>query len=229
MTEQQIPKLVASLVEHQNVFSQIPTEDAQWAIQNTVVAIGLFAEALANHVKQTTEKIAEKLMVLVGTITVPATTKKFRAGANFLLKRDGGICSYFGDNFRRWFLEGDGKAEDPITEQTLRYAKLCKASADGPIIAELGGEAKAETTLSEMFSLMENQKHGEDGVLLNNGYANIFYIKDQAGALRTVIVSWFDDGWLVYACSVEYPSRWDGGFRVFSRNSVLESSVTAVA
>ena len=142
MTEQQIPKLVASLVEHQNAFSQISTENGQWAIQNTAEAIKLFVVAVANRAKQAAEKIVEKLLESVGTITVLATTKKFQAGANFLLKQDGGICSYLGDNFRAWFLEGDGKTEEPIGEQTLCYAKLRKASVDGPIVAELGGKVQ---------------------------------------------------------------------------------------
>ena len=126
-------------------------------------------------------------------------------------------------DFTALFLSGDGKTEDPISEQTLRYCKLRQSSVDDPIITELGGEAKAETTLSEMFSLMEKQKNGEDGVLLNNGYANIFYIRDQKGALRTVNVRWRGDGWVVRAYSVENPRRWVDGFQVFSRNSVLES------
>jgi hypothetical protein len=217
MTEQQIPKLVASFVEHQNVFSQIPTEDAQWAIQNTTVAIGLFAEALANRAKQVAEKVAEKLLDWVGTVMVSATTKKFRARANFLLKQDGGICSYFGDNFRRWFLEGDGKTEDPISEQTLRYAKLRKASVDGSIIEELGGEDKALTTLSEMFSLMEKQRNGKAGALLTDGYANIFYIRDQSGVLRTVNVRWRGGGWGVRAREVSIPVAWNADYYVFSR------------
>jgi hypothetical protein len=98
---------------------------------------------------------------------------------------------------------------------------------DGPIINELGGEAKAETTLSEMFSLMEKQKNGESGVLLNNGYANIFYIRDQNGVLRAVGVDWDDGGWYVGAYSVEDPGGWRVGRQVFSRNSVLESSETS--
>lgn len=127
-------------------------------------------------------------------------------------------------NFTNWFLSGKGKTEDPISEQTLRYHKLRQSSVDGPIITELGDEDKALTTLSEMFFLMEKQKNGEDGVLLNNGYGNIFYIKDQNGVLRTVDVRWCDDGWDVDANSVEDPSRWYDGYQVFSRNSVLESS-----
>ena len=225
MTEQQIPKLVASFVEHQNAFSQISTEDGQWAIQNTVEAIDLFVAAVANRAKQVAEKIVEKLLEIVGTVTVPATTKMFRAGASFLLKQDGGICSYLGDNFKHWFLEGDGKTEEPIGGQTLRYAKLRKSSKDAPIIDELGSEAKAETTLTEMFFLMEKQKNGEAGALLNNGYTNIFYIKDASGMLRAVNVYWFDDGWRVHANAVGSPRRWIDGHRVFSRKP-LETQVT---
>jgi hypothetical protein len=167
------------------------------------------------------------LLELVSTVIVPATSGQFVAKEKFVIntKRNAPVkISYLGDNFKAWFLNGDGKTEDPISEQTLRYHKLRQSSVDGPIITELGGEAKAETTLSEMFSLMEKQKHGEDGVLLNNGWANIFYIKDNAGVLRAVGVVWCGGGWRVVADSVEYPSRWDDGGRVFSRNSALESS-----
>jgi hypothetical protein len=100
---------------------------------------------------------------------------------------------------------------------------LLKVSVmDGPIIAELGGADKSETTLSEMFFLMEKQGKGEDGVLLNNGYdANIFYVKDTAGVLRAVYVGWRGDGWSVDADSVGVPGRWDDGFQVFSRNAQI--------
>ncbi|MDP1625454.1 MAG: hypothetical protein Q8L64_06935 [bacterium] len=172
-------------------------------------------------------KPTPSILELVSTIVVNATTGKLVAKEKFV--RDTGRkakvkISYLGDNFTSWFLNGDGKTEDSISEQTLRYHKLRQSSVDGPIIAELGGAEKSETTLSEMFSLMEKQGKGEDGVLLNNGYANIFYIKDDAGVLRAVRVRWRGGGWLVCASSVEGPRRWDDGDQVFSRNSVLESS-----
>lgn len=176
----------------------------------------------------------ELLLDLVGTVTTSAATSKFVAKDRFVIDTSDEAkvkISGFGNNFTKWFLSGDGKTEDPIGEQVLHCYKLRKAAHDVPheegeraIIPELGGEAKAETTLSEMFSLMEKQKNGEDGVLLNNGYANIFYIRYQTGVLRTVRVFWNDDGWHVIADSVEYPCRWYYGSQVFSRNSVLESS-----
>ncbi len=172
-------------------------------------------------------KPTPSILELVSTVVVPATTSKFVAKEKFV--RDTGReakvkIGYLGDNFTSWFLNGDGKTEDPITEQTLRYHKLRQSSVDGPIIAELGGEAKAETTLSEMFSLMKKQKKGEDGVLLNNGYDNIFYIRDQNGVLRGVHVYWNCVDWSVHAYSVESPCERRGGFQVFSRNSFIKSS-----
>lgn len=175
------------------------------------------------QVAQVTQpKTKPSILELVSTVVVSATTSKFIAKDKFVVntKRNAPVkISAVWDNFTSWFLSGDGKTEDPISEQTLRYHKLRQPSVDGPIIAELGGEVKAETTLSEMFSLMEKQKNGEDGVLLNNGYANIFYIKDQKGVLRAVYVYWYVGGWYVHADSVENPSRWRGGDQVFSRNS----------
>ena len=173
-----------------------------------------------------TPSILELELELVSTVLVPATTSKFIAKTKFVVntKRNAPVkISAVWDNFTTWFLSGSGKIEDPMNVQTLRYHKLRKTSVDGPIIAELGGEAKAETTLSEMFFLMEKQKNGESGVLLNNGYANIFYIRDQTGVLRAVGVRWSGDGWSVLAISVEGPGEWRGGSQVFSRDSVLES------
>lgn len=169
----------------------------------------------------------ELLLEYIGGVAISATTGKFVAKEKFVVntKRNALVkISYLGDNMKAWFLNGDGKNEDPISEQTLRYHKLRQSSMDGPIIAELGGAGKSETTLSEMFSLMEKQKHGGDGVLLNNGWANIFYIKDCAGVLRSVRVYWFGVGWSVSARSVEIPHRWLVGYQVFSRNSDLKSS-----
>jgi hypothetical protein len=122
-------------------------------------------------------------------------------------------------NFRSWFLSGEGKIEEPVGDKELRYGKLVKGTVDGPIIQELDGEAKAETTLSEVFALMEKQPNREDGVLLTNGWANIFYVKDIEGVLRAVLVDWSGDGWGVGARSVGSPDDWDAGGRVFSRNS----------
>ena len=125
--------------------------------------------------------------------------------------------SYLGDNFCKWML--NLVEEQPPAEVNLYYHELLKDSVDGPIIKELGGEQKAETTLSEIFTLMKRQRNGEDGVLLTSGYANIFYVRGANGVLRAVSVGWGGDGWDVRADSVEDPDRWGAGFQVFASNS----------
>ena len=99
----------------------------------------------------------------------------------------------------------------------LRYAKLTRSSLDAPILEELGD--KAEASLSQMYALMARQANGQEGVLLTNGWANIFYVRDINGELRAVRVRWDGRGWFVDAYSVTYPNGWYDGNRVFSRNS----------
>lgn len=171
-------------------------------------------------IQEIIQKIEDGILEFIGTTFIPATTCKFVAKKKFVLDIGSTAkvkISCLGDNFISWFLKGDGKIEDSISEQALRYAKLRKASVDGPIITELGGEAKAETTLSEIYALMTKQGSGEKGALLHKGWWNIFYVRDQNGVLRTVFVYWCDDGWRVGASSVENPGGWHGGRRVFSR------------
>jgi len=163
-----------------------------------------------------------KLPILIrwlGTTKTTATTEKFVAKDKFRLKKDGGICSYIGDNFNSWFLAGDSKIEEPLGEQELRFGILIKNSLDGSIIEEQGGETKVETTLTEMFDQMSKQSKREKGNLLTNGWWNIFYIRDINGVLRAVGVYWSGGGWSVNAYSVGSPNEWGADYQVFSRNS----------
>jgi len=165
------------------------------------------------------EEIKNTPLESLNTVVVSATKKKFAVKKKFIVDISNKAkvkISYLGSNFREWFLD---KVEEPIEETELRYSRLKERSVDEPIIAELGGEAKAETSLTEIFSLIEMQKNGEGGALLNDGYANIFYARDINGVLRAVGVCWFGGGWYVGALLVEDPGRWIVGYRVFSRNS----------
>ncbi|MFA4890334.1 MAG: hypothetical protein WC587_01730 [Candidatus Paceibacterota bacterium] len=161
----------------------------------------------------------DPILTLIATVKVPARTGRFVAKVHFIVdtgKKAKVKISYLGDNFREHFL---GKTEEPTSETTLCQHELKKPSRDIPIISELGGENKAETTLSAMFGLMEMQPNGETGTLLTNGYANIFYVRDLGGVLWTVRCLWSGVGWLVGASSVDSPRDWDAGDRVFSCNS----------
>ncbi len=152
------------------------------------------------------------LLEEIGTVTIPATTKPFVAREKFVVNLGEGApvkISFLGGNFQDWFL---GKTENSMEAIMLRYAKLTKPSPDSPILTELG--EKAKTTLSQIYALMAGQPNGEEGVLLTNGWANIFYVDG-----RAVRVNWYGHGWLVHAYLVTDPGRWHDEYRVFSRNS----------
>ena len=125
------------------------------------------------------------------------------------------ISVILGD-FLKWFAD---KRETPLSESTVRYYELQRNAGDQTILAELGGEAKAETTLAEVFWLLDRQKQGEAGILAVNGWGNIFYVRDAADVLRAVYVHWCDEAWNVEASRIGRPAEWPIRDRVFVRGS----------
>jgi hypothetical protein len=162
---------------------------------------------------------SEPLLESIDTISVPATTEPFVAKDKFVVNGTTVKIGGFGGNFEDWFLEGDGSVENSIVATTLRCAKLRKSSKDKFLITELGGEAKVETTLTEIWSLLERQPRGENGILSTDSYANTFYVRRGAkGVLRAVRVRWYsNNGWDISAESIEDPKRWSDNRQVFYR------------
>lgn len=152
-----------------------------------------------------------ELLKRVATITAPAVQ---RFVAKDCLKN----CNvgWAGDNLKKFFLD---KVEANVPEAKLAVNQLERASLDAPILTELGD--KAEVSLAYLFDLLKKQSNGEDGVLLTNGYANIFYVCGNDGNIWAVSARWSSDSryWGVVAYSVEGPDGWRGGCRVFSRDS----------
>ena len=205
----------------------IPTEQLQWAFDSGALS-DLFDANPADFNRDTFRAFlglkplnppAPSLLIPIGTTTVTATTTSFVVRDRIVQntkKNAPAKISSVSDYFKECFYD---KTEGAFGGSTLNYAKLSHSSVDSPIIAELGGEAKAETTLTEVYALMEAQKNGENGPLLTNGWANIFYLRDVKGVLRAVFVCWIDDGWFVFAIDVTYPHTWVAARQVFSRNS----------
>lgn len=215
MNEKESDKFMGILVEHRSEFLGLSTDDAQWAIQNPKEAIVMYVEVIKSR-----NKSSAQLLDFLGTIEVLVTTKKFIARDHFIVDKSDEAkvkISYLGDTFRKEFLD---KTEEPFVGSTLQYMKLRKSSVDTPIIAEIGGEEKAETTLTEMFACIAEQVNGEEGALVVNGWANVFYIRNTHSVLRAVRCCWYGDGWDVRARSADSPFGWGDGFRFFFRNLV---------
>lgn len=166
----------------------------------------------------------KKQLEFLGTIDISATTGPFIAKEKFVIDTSDEAevkISYLGDNFKNIFIN---KIETLPASSTLRYYKLLKRLVDDDIIDELGGKDVTESGLYCMFFLMRKQGRGQSGALLVNGYANIFYIRDDNSVLWAVACYWGGDGWDVDALPADDPSRWDVGDQVFSRNPSVSQS-----
>lgn len=96
---------------------------------------------------------------------------------------------------------------------------MAKAANDAEIGTELPeGHVfeDVDTFLVHLATLIEDQWGGKEGMLLNNGYANVFYVKVN-GEVFAVGVSWSADDreWLCRAFRLGDP-RWGAGPRAFS-------------
>jgi hypothetical protein len=160
--------------------------------------------------------MSEPLFDKPTTFEIPATSENFVARDHFTVSlRPGRVrIVYVLGNFERWFLE---KVEPPFSGSKLLSRELQRDASDAAIVAELGGEQAAETTLTEIFALMSRQPAGGQGFLASNGWGNNFYVRDVAGALRVVDVHWCDDGWGIEAASIKRIAEWPIRDRVLCR------------
>jgi hypothetical protein len=94
---------------------------------------------------------------------------------------------------------------------------------DSEIIKEMGGEEKVRenaVTMDQIEQLIKNQWGGKAGIMLNNGFANIFYVIGKNNQLFAVRVDWCSDGqeWNVLDYRLGERGRWSQGDRVFSKS-----------
>ncbi len=132
--------------------------------------------------------------------------------------------------FQHWFLS---KTEEFVNDEAaLRFYTPIRHLDDISVITQLGGEAKVETSLLEIFACLEKQPDGEEGVLLVNRFdkqgwlanpsrlmRNVFYVRDYAGFLRTVNIGYYKDGWHFTAQGFADTLGFGEGDRIFIRAS----------
>lgn len=156
---------------------------------------------------------------LIKHVQLPAV-KAFSAKRCFVTRDtpEGVKLGWISFSFQQVFLNGVGHNEIDIPASELRVHRLRKRSKDETIIDALGGEEVAETYLAHMWEMMKIQGQGQQGDLLVNGYANMFYIRATNGKLWTVRCRWIAryGNWCVGARPIALPCWWSIGSQVFS-------------
>ena len=193
MSEQQSSKLVSSLVEHQRYFSEMSTEDRQWAIQNTKDAIVLFVEAVKNR---KTESAIASLVAGIFRLTVDysQSLEQMTAAGRYDWKNDE-ITS------KRFPITGKG-----VVEFEGRYFHFDRNISSENAIKEIEAEdtanpwspAKIEHVLSHGKTFPEEQRKfpivGLGSVALVYGRRCV-PVLHEGGSGRYLYLNWFDDDW----------------------------------
>lgn len=114
-------------------------------------------------------------------------------------------------------------AVESLAETMISSFDLTQDATDEQIRAALLSEHVFEDTsmfCAHLAGMIERQSGGTEGRLLNNGYANIFYVRGARGEVFAVRVRWHGGyrEWSVRAYAL-VDCRWIEGFRVFSRTA----------
>ena len=156
------------------------------------------------------------LLEKIGIVNLPATGSKFVALENFTVdSQNVKMDSTWRKQFEKILFE---KTEDCQAEIVLRYSELRRSSCNELIVDELGN--LAETTLSNIWQLLEKQPNGESGVLQTNRYGNSFFVRDAEEGLHNLSLIWGPVGWEIIIHDIH---SWDKkgfieGRRIFSKD-----------
>lgn len=202
------------------IFENLPSKKVQEILES-----GLLTDIRDGNMHLVDRDAIRKLLGLapleawfeyIDFVEIPSSPEPFIAKEKFVVNTHDDTkvkISGLGETFEKNFLP---KREKPCASSTVHSRELLEKLTSKQIREKLDCDDKLETTLYEMFFMLEKQGNGESGSLLTNGFANIFYIRDGAGMLWAVRCSWHDDGWYVGAFFVDYPFEWFESFRVFS-------------
>lgn len=145
----------------------------------------------------------------MGTATIPASETLFEPNAALVTRKGLYVWGGFIDRVR--------KHAAPVQSMgalALPYSDLVEAANDREIGSSLGkGYEFSATKLCYVIDrLVSAQPNGEDGVLLNNGYANLFY--DENGPVANLYWSAGSGEWGLHDWD-RGVARWLPGYRAF--------------
>lgn len=141
-TEQQATKLVATLVEHNKLFTEAPADQVQWAIQNSADAVSLFCQALKGRANGVAKTEIDSV-VRVDRLVRPAYPGWMKEVLHTELEKTGS-AEYYAVKLELWLHEGqkNGKwvkgqkiyehlKENKMLESCLSLSDLLAIQAKG--------------------------------------------------------------------------------------------------
>ena len=108
-------------------------------------------------------------------------------------------------------------SEGAYEASDIKVLRLLETSTDAVVVAELAN--KFEIKLGQFYSLLLKYSAGERDLFLENGDANVAYVRDGNGILMSVRAYWLGchHVWGIDAFPTEEMEVWNAGRRFFSR------------
>lgn len=154
-------------------------------------------------------KLRKDLLRFISAIDIPTTIEIFIAGDKFsvthrITTSTQVIIAGLNGDFVKWFLRDGENVVNRNRQCRLSRYLVQETVMDNQILTELYNMGMAETTLADIWYLLEKQGRDKPGFLSNNASGNIFFVAGQDGNVRTVHVYW-SNGWIIDAFSLERP------------------------
>lgn len=227
MSEQQnqISVLAGALTTHQRHFGKMPTEDRQWAIQNTEAAISLFAEAVKNRAAPAEAKSIPLFSVIAET-NLDALGKK-RTKECFPKPR----YAYRDNNFDNWLPVNQPKTDKCVIATLACTKDWTFAEAAAKVLgvgagtsSKLLGKALIENghtvTLVQAEEMVNKTEDGEETGMRTDGYGNFFFVEtgDEDNPVSVGFVNRGGRDWGADVDSLDDGFRWYADRRLLVRN-----------
>lgn len=224
MTEQQMPKFMGVLVEHQRAFfSDFGDEDAQWVIQNTKAAIAVFAQAVKSRGVKAIGEI-KNVLANLKKITINPTLEKRTADCFTNTER-----YYHRDSNLNTLLPEIQPAQEAVE---VAVNKLLENSRFVGMVQSLLGTTDTGTTvlsreiiarkyiffLPQIEQLIDRQESGENVGLRVDGWGNFFLVLNKKGGVSVVCVCRRGGRWSVGVYDLGNVYVWGAGRHFFSCN-----------
>lgn len=143
----------------------------------------------------------------ISRVTMPVLREEFLASEKFVVTTSGPVkISWLGCKFVALFLSVGGQINYPKDDSVaIDYYDLIAPVTFNEILAELGRSDQEDVYLAQVYHLLWQQGNGQTGVLFADGRTNSFFVKDRAGVLRIVCLTWRSGGWEVTAHFLDWP------------------------
>jgi hypothetical protein len=166
-------------------------------------------------VKSVIRKLKDLILVLAG-IQIPDIAE-FIVREYFKMGMNGITKIWMSDRFQEVIL-ANAPQKTSLISQAIDKFKLSKSMWDSAMLNELG--QPKPYSIGEFLALAKHltsgQPTGKEGTLLNNGYANIFYVEAADGRMVAVYVFWNGEKWRFFCYELGEDIQWNDGRCVFS-------------